>query len=467
MAAPLLRRVRDAAIAGDFGAFRALLLGATDHFDVNAPEGGRNGRTLVHLLVVDVDDARDHAWRILEDTIRSGEEAPWHSFFVLLRSLGADANRPDASGDVPLCHMAYEFQNACSYMLGPDLVRVLGADPNLPVVRDRCIENALQGGHWDLSALDFLVELGCELPRDGRYTDLLFFGGPERHAYCYVDMLKGLLERGLIAVDERGQWLHTPLHCAVMHLDLYDMEYYTNTDQNADEIEMSLALELVKVLLGAGANPCLVNEDGENPLEMWNRLHPCRGIPGDTNDVKELLANAIADRSDALRLELFDAFARSSAGKFLGEHVCTTLIRPLVLYPPHPRGPMSQRRERLTLMLRAEGIAPDGHYYDDCLRGVKPIDMREFRLRHHIATAGAPEYMRIVRRLRMENVGYYSGIHADARAEFKATLAQRGFTFETPGAVPAAVIGTEESSSSDDDDLSSSPDEDDDDDRLF
>jgi len=183
------------------------------------------------------------------------------------------------------------------------------------------------------------------------------------------------------------------------------------------EEQLQLAHQLATILLQRGANPLLVNNEGKTPLDICSQRFNKAIIEGDTNDVEELLTNAMADALDRTDEEKFRAFKRSRAGEFLGEHICTVLILPLAVIP-HPRGLISQRRERIVAMLGTEGITADGCYFEDCLRGIRPISMREFRLRHYISTAGAREYELIVRRLKRSNGGrYYSGIHAEARSE--------------------------------------------------
>ena len=401
--------ILDAASACDAAKVRDAING----LDVNAPLGER-GHPLLHTLL----------WEMREDCGWSDQQVV--TLFTVLREIGVDANALDADGKSPLFILlsnASEFGNVAK-----QLVAVLGADPNLPVVRDQCLECALDTDY--VEGFDLLLELGCQMPRDGRYTHLLFFYGEKDSSY-YPVMLERLVGLGLVNVDERDDDLDTPLHCAMMRLDC-KIDSFRMQKSTQDYVEEELAKELASILLDRGADPLAKNRDGRTPLDIWNRRFEAVD-EGVTDDVEELLANAMADALDRIDAEKFYAFANESkAGAFLGEHVCTVLIRPLVMIP-HPRGLMSQRRERIVAMLGAEGIAADGCYFTDCLLGTKEVDMREFRLRHYIATTGAAEYERIVRQFRRGNGGrFFSGIHAEARAVFKNRLMQRGVRFDVP-----------------------------------
>jgi len=83
-------------------------------------------------------------------------------------------------------------------------------------------------------------------------------------------------------------------------------------------------------------------------------------------------------------------------------------------------------------MLAAENIPAIGYYFDRCVYGEDEPDMKGFRFRHYIATAGAEEYEHIVDRLAAEVGFFYPKIHSDAREEYSRKLAKRGISFDKP-----------------------------------
>jgi hypothetical protein len=382
------------------------------------------------------------------------------SIFTMLRDAGVDPNAMDEEGRSALSAFLQDYENRHVPRL---LVEVMGADPNKAEVRDECLEYALSDKD-DSHAFDLLLELGCRPPLDGRYTRLLFFNG-EKERDFYEHMLERLLDMGLIRADERDNEQDTPLHCALMELEVPFCHFDRLTQRDTDEADTQLANALAALLLARGADPLALNQRGETPLDVWNQRWEHNHDT--TDDVQERLLNARADALDRLDAAKFDAFVRAAGEQILGKHICDEIIKPLVLVP-HPRGPMAERRTQLAAMLDAEGIAPDGYYYENCLRGAAEIDMREFRLRHIIATAGAPEYDRIVRRLRRQNGGrYFPGIHANARAQFKESIHRRGVRLEDQPPVYILPPGEEavSSSSSEEEDEEEEEEEDEDSDE--
>ena len=395
----------DAAIECDIDKFR-ILLSSSDRCEIS---------TLLHKLL---DGMRE--WRI------DLSEKEILSIFTALRDAGVDPDALDESGRSPLVIFLdnYEYQHIPRL-----LVEVMGADPNKTATRDLCLTVALSNKD-DCHAFDLLLELGCEPPSDERYTHLLFFSG-EKESDFYEEMLRRLLDMGLILVNERDSELNTPLHCAMMELEVLSDPFSRKTKNDLNEEEEQLADNLATLLLAHGADPFAENMDSETPLDIWNdRMRD--QMQGDTDDVEERLLNAQADALDRLDVKKFEVFVQVAGARRLGKSICNDLIKPLVLVP-NPRGHMSERRKLLETMLDAEGIYADGIYYENCLRGIEAIDICEFRLRHIIATEGVPEYHHIIQRLRRRNEGrYYTGIHAQARELFKAHIIQRGVRLEDP-----------------------------------
>lgn len=337
--------------------------------------------------------------------------------FATLRAAGVDANALDAEGRSALARVLNDVDRPYIACL---LVEVLGADPNLPVVRDQCLEAVLGERNMD-EPFELLVgELGCVLPpvADCRYMHLLLFG-EARDGEFYVHMLERLLHMDAIRVHERDEDQDTPLHCVMYPLNYTYDHFLSRSQLQKDEAELEVVDKLVALLLGRGADPLAQNKYGSTPLDVW-LAENALSLPGDTDAVEERLRNAMADAQERLDAAKWEAFVEVCGARRLGMSICTDVLRPLVL-APRPRGRMWERKKRLDAMLQAEGIRCDGHYYEQCLSGeVSPIDMREFRLRHVIATTGAGDYERILDELRDDNGGrYFNGIHALAREVFR------------------------------------------------
>lgn len=396
----------DAAAAGDVEKLRALLT------STNSSE-----YTLPHKLLRDPNGF-----------MQSWNKNEISAIFRSLRAAGVDPNTLDEDGRSALSLVINDVDQPYMPRL---LVEVMGVDPNLPVTFNQCLECVFSERMMN-EPFDILMdELGCTPPRDGRYTHLLF-SSEEKEGCLYEYILEKLLNLGLIVTDERDNNMDTPLHRALMPLNYPRDGFSRKTRQQADEEEIEYVEKLAKLLLSHGADPLAENSDGQTPLDVWNADKPV-SIPGDTDDVEEVLRNTMADAIDRLNKAKWDAFMKCSSAQRLGAHICIELLGPLVT-APSPRGLICQRRTILVDMLDAEGIVADGRYYEDCLRGVEDIDMAEFRLRHYIATTGAPEYERIVQKLKNTRGGgrYFSGIHAVAREKFEAILDRRGICFECP-----------------------------------
>ena len=390
---------------GDTDRLRMMLRGN----DINAPQFGEaQDKPLLHAILYSL-----VSWEVsLDDS---------EKILRVLDECGADANLSDDKENTPLSIAifgGFEMEHIVD-----QLVECLGADASkeqesFDVAVDELDDNGV---------CELLIQHGLKPEAHGQYTRLLFRGRKENgRADGYEYMLDMLLTMNLILPDERDARQNTPLHYVVRVLDC-NRDYLFNFRSTSYENDRErLTTTLCTMLLDHGANPLATNANGRTALDVWLKHREISA--GDTDDVEELLLNSMADARECLHFDTMDYFAQTNMGKLL--HAELIRIIKKMTSPEQKRGKRFTRQQAIDAMLAAEGIAPDGYYYRDCIKGEVEIDITEFRFRHYIATTGAHEYEDIVEELRDEHGRFYSGIHADAREIIDGRLTQRGIYFK-------------------------------------